>query len=306
MFRNSEFSSGFWLAVFAALGFSAKAIFVKLAYPYGVGPLALLTLRMAFSAPVFLVIAIRCSRNTVTLSIRDWLSLIVLGILGYYGSSLLDFIGLQHISAGLERLILFSYPTLTVLIATLVLGRPLKNSDLLALALAWTGIALAFAHDIKLGGGSAVWIGGSFVFASAVCYAIYLTGCGEMLARIGSRRFTALALCVSTAASFLHFATTHPLAELSQPAPVMLLAAAMAVFSTILPVFMLSAAIRSIGASRAALIGSIGPVITIGLSVIFLGETISFAQIAGTVLVLAGVMLTGRQARRPAAPAKAG
>ncbi|MCX9158061.1 DMT family transporter [Niveibacterium sp. 24ML] len=298
VFRDSEIT-GFWFAILAALGFSAKAIFVKLAYPYGVSPLALLALRMAFAAPVFAFIALRASRNAAPLKVGDWVALTLLGLLGYYGASLLDFMGLQYISAGLERLILFTYPTLTLLIAVFVFNRSFSARDFAALGLTWLGIALAFAHDLQLRGDlTAVVLGGALVFGSAVCYALYLTGCGEMVLRLGSRRFTALAMCVSTVATFAHFGATSPLQDLVQPMPVLALAAAMAVFSTVLPVFMLSAAIRELGATRTAMLGSVGPIITICLGAVFLDEPLSAAQLAGTVLVVLGVSF----ASKPAAP----
>ena len=108
---------GIALAVLAAFGFSFKAIFVKLAYAAApVEAVTLLSLRMVFSLPVFLWVGIVYSRSAPPLSRRDWCVLLALGMLGYYGASILDFLGLRYISAGLERLILFTYPTLTLLI----------------------------------------------------------------------------------------------------------------------------------------------------------------------------------------------
>jgi drug/metabolite transporter (DMT)-like permease len=286
---------GLWLAVWAALFFSAKAIFVKLAYPYGVGPVTLLALRMAFAVPFFALVALRKTPGAEPLTTRDFAIVTVLGLFGYYGAAILDFVGLQYISAGLERLIVFTYPTLTLLIAVLVFGRPFGRKDVAALLVTWAGVALAFAHDLDFSGDTrAVWLGGGYVLASSVCYAIYLAGAGEVVVRLGSLRVSALAACVSSAAIFIHFAATRPLSELAQPAPVLLLAAVMALFSTVLPVFMQMAAIRRLGAARAAVIGTVGPVTTIALGALVLGEPISAVQIAGTVLVLLGVTLAGR------------
>ena len=296
----SKFSGGVALALLAAFGFSAKAIFIKLAYGYAqaapVGAVTLLALRMAFALPVFLWIGLRESRNATPLERRDWAAILALGLLGYYGASILDFLGLQYISAGLERLILFTYPTLTLLLGALLYGQKIGRREWWALALCYLGIGAAFAHDLNLSAEtSAVWIGAAFVFGSSVCYALYLSGSGPMLARIGVTRFTALAMLVSTAATLVHFLASQPLSALVQPLPIYGYGLAMAVLSTIIPVFAQSAAIRRIGSGRAALIGTIGPLLTIVFGWWLLGETISVWQLAGMALVLAGVVLVSRR-----------
>jgi drug/metabolite transporter (DMT)-like permease len=256
----------------------------------------LLALRMIFSLPAFLWIGLRASRRAPPLTRRDWLAVVVLGLLGYYGASILDFIGLQYITAGLERLILFTYPTMTLLLGAILYGQRIGRREWTAVALCYVGIAAAFAHDLNLSAAaSAVWIGGGFVFASSLCYAFYLTGSGPMLARIGVARFTALAMLVSTAATLTHFLVTQPLDALAQPLPIYAYALAMALFSTVIPVFAQSAAIRRIGSGRAALIGTVGPLLTIGLGWWWLGEAISVWQLIGAALVVTGVVIVGRR-----------
>jgi len=287
---------GIALAVLAAFGFSLKAIFVKLAYAVApVEAVTLLALRMAFALPVFLWIGLAAGRAAPPLSWRDRGRLVVLGLLGYYASSLLDFLGLQYISAGLERLILFTYPTLTVLIGVLFMGQTLARRQIAALVLSYAGIALAFAHDLSIAGDlAAVLTGAAFVFASALTYAAYSAGAEAAIRDIGSARFAALAMLVSTAATLLHFFAAQPLAALAQPLPVHACAAAMALFSTVLPVLWQSAAIRRIGAARTVLIGTLGPVLTILFGGWLLAEPISPVQLAGAALVLAGVMRVSR------------
>ena len=101
-------AAGIVFALVAAIGFSAKAIMVKLAYHDPVDAITLLALRMAFALPFFLVVAARANRNkhSQPLTARDKLAVLGLGFVGYYLASYLDFLGLQYISAGLERLIL--------------------------------------------------------------------------------------------------------------------------------------------------------------------------------------------------------
>lgn len=297
MILPSGYGAGVMLALLAAFGFSLKAIFVKLSYPHGVDAVTLLALRMAFSLPVFLWVGILAARQgAAPLTRRDWALLVLLGVAGYYGASILDFLGLQYITAGLERLILFTYPTLTLMIGALFQGRPLSRRELAATGVCYVGIALAFAHDLQLGEAGAVWLGSALVLASSLSYALYLSGSGPMIQRLGAMRFTALAMLVSTAATALHFLLSHPVQTLlGLPPPVYGFAAAMALLSTVFPVFAQSAAIRVIGAGRVALIGMVGPLATIGFGWWLLGEPMSLAQAGGAVFVLAGIAMVSRR-----------
>lgn len=291
--------TGIALAILAAAGFSSKAIFVKLGYEYPVSAVTLLALRMVMSLPFFIWIAARSHAGAVRISAGDAIRLLVLGLLGYYGASILDFIGLQYISAGLERLILFVYPTLTVLIGVMFQGQRVRRREVGAIVLCYLGIAFAFAHDLNFSENSRdIWIGGAFVFGSALSYALYLSGSAGMIGRLGSARFTALAMLVSSAATLLHFTIEQPLSALIQPLPVYAIGFGMAIFSTVLPVFAQSAAIRQLGSGRAVLIGSLGPVMTIGLGWLVLDETISLAQIGGAAMVMGGVLMVS-MVRKP-------
>lgn len=298
---------GIALAVLAALGFSFKAIFVKLAYAAAaVDAVTLLTLRMTFALPIALWASLWLCRAAPPLSRNDWGLLLALGVLGYYGASILDFIGLQYISAALERLILFIYPTLTVLIGVLFMGKALEKRQVAALALSYAGIGLAFAHDLQVTDDMhAVLLGGAFIFGSALSYALYSAGAEVAIRRLGTLRFAALAISVSTFATQLHFVLTQPFTALAQPLEVYAYAAAMALFSTVLPVFWQSAAVQRIGAARTVLIGTLGPMLTIFFAWLLLTEPVSIAQLLGAGLVLAGVLLVSRR-QRPGAAQRGG
>jgi drug/metabolite transporter (DMT)-like permease len=283
------------LAMGAAFGFALKAIFVKLAYPYGVSPVALLALRMIFSAPVFLWVAIREHRNSrqenhPAISPKSWLLLACVGIAGYYGSSIMDFFGLQYISVGLERLILYTYPTLAVIAGIAFTGQRWSRRIGIALVLTYLGIALAFIHDLgTLPDTTGVIIGSLLVFGSSIAYATYLTVGGPLIRKLGPVRFTALALLASTIAVLAHFLATQPLSSLRQPWQVYAYGLGMAAFATVIPIFMQSLAIRRLGSGEAALIGTTGAMFTIILGWIVLGDPWSVWQMVGTVLVMAGV-----------------
>ncbi len=295
---NQDALVGVFFALLAAVGFSAKAILVKLAYLDRVDAVTLLALRMAFAVPFFIGVAVWARRqHAEPLSRHDRILVVILGLIGYYLSSFLDFLGLQYISAGLERLILFLYPTMTVILSALLTKRAISRTVMAAMAVCYAGIALVFFHDVgTLQGG--IVVGASLVFASTLSYSVYLVGAGHAIARIGTARFTAYAMIVATSASVLQFAFTHPLQALEVPARVVELALAMAIFSTLLPVFLLSHAIRRIGSGSTSLIGSIGPVSTLFMAYVFLQERLSVSQVAGSALVLAGVILVGLHSRR--------
>lgn len=298
MMDTRNYRLGFWLAIGAAFGFSAKAIFVKLSYQTsgGVDAVTLLALRMLIAAPAFGIAAMQ-TKAAGQLTAKQWGTLVIVGLAGYYGASILDFWGLQFISAGLERLILFTYPSLTLVIGAVFLRERISQRDIIALSLTYLGIAAAFAHDLEIStDAKSVWLGGGLVFASSLSYAIYLVGGGKLIGILGSGRFTALAMAVATIATLLHYLLSRPVEDvLSQNLEIYGLAAGMALFSTVIPVFMQSAAIKHIGAARASMIGMLGPVATLAMSWLILKESVSSWQIAGVALVLIGVAVLGKK-----------
>jgi drug/metabolite transporter (DMT)-like permease len=297
-FANRDVFLGVTFALLAAVGFSAKAILVKLAYLDHVDAMTLLALRMVFSVPFFIGVAIWARQHHAEpLNTHDRLLVLGLGLIGYYCSSFLDFLGLEYISAGLERLILFLYPTMTVILSALLYKRAIGRKVIAAMGLCYAGIALVFLHDVGTKEGGIV-LGASLVFASTLSYSIYLVGAGHAIARIGTMRFTAYAMVVASTASLLQFVVMRPLSALELPVRVYELSIAMAIFSTVLPVFLLSFAIRRIGSGSASLIGSIGPVSTIYMAYVFLNEHISLLQIAGSILVLAGVLVISLSSKK--------
>lgn len=291
---------GVVLAILAAFGFSFKAILIKLAYAVPmatrVDPITILSLRMVLSLPAFIWLALQSCKGAPPLTRKDWLSLAALGVVGYYGASLFDFLGLQYISAGLERLILFTYPTLTILIGVFFLKKPLHKREVASLLLSYVGIGLAFVHDLEVGGDTHnVIIGALFVLGSSITYALYLAGSGPMIERVGSTRFTALVMIASTIAAQTHFFLTNPISTYNLPPRIYAYILAIVAFSTVLPMFMQSASIKRIGTARSVLIGTIGPVLTIFFGWWILDEPMSLAQGLGTILVLGGVLLVTKK-----------
>ena len=289
-------------AVVGVLGFSFKAILIKLAYAWtAIDPVTLLALRMLYSAPFFLAIAWLAGRaaGARPIAASEWRALAVLGFLGYYFASLLDFIGLQYITAGLERLVLFLNPTIVVVLSALLLDKPITRRAVAALAVSYAGIALVVWQDLHVGADlRATALGAGLVFASAIAYALYLVRSTDIIGRLGSSRFIAWAMLASTLFVLIHFAATRPLGTLDVPVSIHRLALAMAVFSTVLPTWLIAESIRRMGANAASLVGSLGPVFTIGLGATILGEAVHALQLLGAALVLAGVVLVTIKPRK--------
>ena len=289
--------AGYALAALAAILFSAKAILAKFLYRYEIDPITLMTLRMGLAMPVFMAVAgvetWRARRREDRLSRREWGQILLLGFLGYYVSSYLDFWGLQYIAAALERLILFLTPTLVLALGVLLYRKPVPLRQRWALAISYAGVVLVFVEHLRFDGGDVVF-GSALVFGAALAYASYLVQSGELVARIGSLRLVSYVMLVSTAICLLHFALVHSLAALRQPLPVLQLSLINALACTVAPVFLTMFAIARIGAARASQLSMLGPVSLLFLGHWLLDERISATQIGGTAVVLVGIaILTG-------------
>jgi drug/metabolite transporter (DMT)-like permease len=287
------------LAVFGAIAFSGKAIIVKLAYRYDVDAVTLLMLRMLLALPFFLVIAWWTSRPKngvapVALTRKDWLGVVGLGVTGYYLASYLDFAGLAYISASLERLILYLNPTLVLLLGLALYGRKIGRHQAVGMAISYSGVLLVFGHEITLTG-TDVALGSLLVLLSAVSYAIYLSYSGELVKRLGSLRLVGLATSVACALCIAQFLLLRPLGSLAAVAPeVVWLSVLNAAVCTVVPVLMVMMAIERIGSGLAAQVGMVGPMSTITMGVLLLGEPFTGWVVAGTVLVMAGVFVVSR------------
>jgi drug/metabolite transporter (DMT)-like permease len=292
--RRQAYLSGLAIAITGAILFSAKAVVAKLIYRYQIDAVTLIAFRMLFSLPFFAAIALWKSRTEAPLEPGLLLKIVLLGLLGYYLSSFLDFLGLQYISAGLERLILFLTPSFVLLLSIFFLKKKISLLEWAALGTAYSGTVLVFLHDVRLGG-SNVMLGGGFVLASAVSYALYLLLSGELVRKVGAMRLVAYAMCVSSAACIGQFFLLRPVSMLVQPPGVYGLSLVNAVFCTVLPVCMTMIAVDRIGAPGTSQAGMIGPVSTLFLGYALLGEPITGIQLAGTALVLIGIYLVSRK-----------
>lgn len=293
---KSKNTQGVILAIVGALMFSSKAILVKFSYGYGLDKLSLLFLRMAFALPVYLVIALVQQRKSKTnnLSNKDWLILVVIGIIGYYFASFLDFWGLQYIGAGLERLILFLYPTMTVILGAVILKKKIKRVQVLAIVIAYLGIGIAFFDQINVVHNDNFWFGSLLVFLSALTFSFYLIGSEKLVTKLGVLKFTSYCMVVSCVAVIIHFNIQSTTSIFSYRWEAYVVALCVAVFNTIIPSFIISSAIYRIGSAKTSILSSVGPVFVLIVAAIFLGESITVAKVLGAFVVIAGVWLISK------------
>jgi drug/metabolite transporter (DMT)-like permease len=297
---RSYFITGFFICLFGAICFSTKAIIVKLAYrDTDVDAVTLLALRMIFALPFFVISAFVSSKKTdnVKFTGLQWVKIAGIGLLGYYVSSLLDFLGLQYVTAGIERLILFVYPTLVLLISAAVFKDKISGKQWLAVAITYVGLLLAFFGEVDLSveQNKNFFLGAILIFSCAVTYALYIVGSGRLIPVVGSAKFNSYAMSFACLGVLVHFFFTREQSLFNFPQEVYIYSIAMAILSTVIPSYLVSEGIKRIGSDNAAIVGSVGPVSTIIQAYFFLQEPIFVMQIIGTALILFGVLLIGKK-----------
>jgi len=292
--RPPHLTTGLLLAAAGSIAFSGKAIIVKLAFRHGVDAVTLVMYRMLFALPMFLVLAWWASRGKPPLTRKDWLGVLGLGFTGYYLASFLDFWGLQYVTAAFERLVLYLNPTMVLILGWVLYGKRITLRQAVAMAVSYSGVLLVFGHEVTLQG-SNVALGAALVFGSAISYAIYMSYSGQMVARLGALRLAGLATSVACVLCIAQFLVLRPLAAAQVAEPVIWLSLLNATACTALPVLLVMMAIERIGSGLAAQTGMIGPMSTILMGVLILGEPLNAWIIAGTVLVMGGVFLVTRQ-----------
>ena len=285
------------MAIGGAIAFSGKAIIVKLAYRYGVDAVTLIMLRMGLALPFFLVMAWWAGRGKPPLTRRDWAGVAALGFSGYYLSSMLDFAGLQYISASLERLIMYLGPTLVLLLNWRVKGQPVSRAQWVAMAVSYAGALLVFGVELRVAPGGATAWGALLVFLSTFSYSLYLFYSGEYVQRLGALRLGGWATAVACILCILQFLMMRPLSAVQVAPQVLWLSVLNATACTAAPVLLVMMAIERIGPVLTAQVGILGPLATISMGIVLLGEPFTPWLVAGTVLVVCGIYLFSRAGR---------
>lgn len=301
MTDRTKYLIGALLVFGAAFGFALKGIFIKSAYKYGIDSISLLSLRFLFSAPFYLLIVLRKrykEESHPAIARKRWLYVALVGFIGYYVSAYVNFLGLEYISASLERILLFIYPTFVLLINAFLVKRKVTGLQWLALLITYAGISVAFVKHFEAHQQKNIALGAFLVILSGLTYSFYLVGSDKLIAKVGTTRFTAWAMLAALVPTLIHSFFYNRLDIFQFPSEVYVIALAMAIFSTVLPTFMFSAGIKRVGSGNASIIASIGPIFTIVLATVFLNEPIWVEQIIGTILVLVGVFLVSWKGKK--------
>ena len=292
-FMQSTFYKGVLFVLLGAICFSTKGIFAKLAFKYDVNGIQILMLRMLFALPFYIFILLNEKRRKqpTTINKQDWKTIILLGLIGYYLAALFDFLGLQYVSASLERNIIFTYPTFVLLLSKLFYKRKISNIQIYAVLICYLGIIIAFYSDKSTYTSDNLLKGTIFILLSALTYAFYLVKSDNLIKNIGTIRFTCISMIISCLAVLVHYFILYGFSILNFPKEVYLIGITIAIVSTVLPSFLMAKGISYIGSSNMAIIASIGPIATIFLSYYILHEAFTVMHIIGTCLVLIGVLM---------------
>jgi drug/metabolite transporter (DMT)-like permease len=276
----------------AALLFSFKPVLVKLIYVYELDTITLLAWRMLISLPIYVFIGLllrsRHIQSGRKLEKRWIAKAMLVGLIGYYMAALFDLLGLQTITAQLERLILFTYPTWVAVLTWLLLKQAMGKNILFALALSYIGIAVIFVSEWQQLGDDVI-VGALWVFLAALSFSLYVVLSKPIIDQIGAKEFTVIAMISSSLITLVHFLIVQNPQALVIPLPAFWLVGVMAIVATVLPTFLLAAAISRLGPSKTAITGTLGPAMTSMFAVMLLGEYFGWPQGIGLVLVIAAI-----------------
>lgn len=285
--------NGLIIAVCAAFLFSTKPIFIKYLYSLGMEPLPLMWLRMMLALPVYIVVGIFASKSLISQpTAGQCLTAAGIGLLGYYLASYLDLLGLQYVSAQFERVILYAYPSFVVIIGGLFFAQPLGRRIILPLVLTYGGLVLMYAQDMQLTELAEAkkhqW-GVMLILASALSFSLYILFSKKAISTMGSVLFTSIAMGAAALATALHQGVENSLQlpQLSSNAWIGVFA--LTLLATVLPSFLTSEAIKRIGPAKASMTGTLGPVATTIMAIVWLDEGFSLISLAGMALVILGV-----------------
>jgi drug/metabolite transporter (DMT)-like permease len=303
--NDRERLTGYILIIVSAVTFSAKGVFAKLIYAHGVDPTTLLGIRFAMTMPLFWATLFFFPSGRV--GARDACVLAVIGLVGFFAAAYADFYGLLFIDATLERIILYSYPAVVVLLAAVFLGERLTMKKAASVAITYIGLGLTLKvwNWVLCGGGggadSVIGTGGAFILGAALVFsAAVMYSASYILMEVTGRRVSGVKMSAwATTIAGCAFMAVWRFRNIPEEPVVWAYLVLLSVVSTYLPILTLLLGIRRLGASHAAVVSFVGPVSTAVIAAFVLGERLEGVQMLGMAVVLAGVAVisTGKPGR---------
>jgi len=294
-------TAGFLFAIGSAALFAIRPIFVKLVYAEGVDSTTLIAFRMLFSMPVYMVlllIFLRDPKRRANLNYQNVMAIGMVGMLGYYAASFLDLIGLQYVTAQLGRMILYTYPTFVVLLGALFFGERITLRIIASLVITYLGVAIIFGHDLSVFGEDVI-TGGLFILASALTFSFYLLFGKSLIADVGSRVFTCIALIAASIGILVHYSLTHSVTNPEINSTSLVLILIIAIFCTVIPTFFTTAAVARIGANKTGIVAMTGPAFTSTFAVGILSEEFTTYHLVGIAITTLGVWILSKKSDAP-------
>ena len=273
--------------------FSLKGILMKLGFERGASVEQLMSLRLCISIPIFMCIALWAARkHNIRPNFKDYIICLLLGFLSYYFCTWLDFTGLQYISAQLERLILFLYPTIVAILALIFLGDKFGWRHGAALVLSYVGVAILALREYA-GFGPDALLGAGLVFSCSVLFAGYVVASKPMIGRLGVPVFTAIAMSGAGVATLTHYSIAVSIGAQTPvwSTEIWMLGALMAIFCTVFAALLMNSGVSRIGPGLASATGGVGPAVTAVLAVMILGEPFAWQHAVALCLTVGGVLL---------------
>lgn len=284
---------GIACALLGAALFSLKPVLIKMLYAESVSTEIIIIWRMIISAPIYVIIGYmvyRSRKGEVKFTPKLILQTAILGITGYYVATYLDLLGIQYISAQLERIVLFTYPTFVAILGYFVYRETISLKQFAAMVLAYAGIAVMFGNELNVGGADALK-GGVLVLGAAFTFACYILFQKNPIKILGSRMFTSIAMVAASLAIFVHGAFSSGLEFMDISIYAFWLSFVTAIVCTVIPSYLLAEAVSRIGSGPTSISIGIGPIFTSIFAVLTLGESFTIYHLIGTILVIMGIYL---------------
>ena len=297
--QNNVALVGVLCVLVATIGLSFKAIFIKLVYQAdpSIDAISILAIRFILAMPFFLLLlwyANKKQPRQQAIKLRQVPTFLVLGMLGFYLSAILDFSALAYIPASLERLILFLYPTFVVIISFFVRPKEVTRSVIFALCVSYAGVVVTFIELMPSMTPDLI-TGSLLVLSAAVVFAFYTVGSVKPINEFGSIRFTTYALFAASISTLGHAYFIHGGDLFNRSLEVYAWILPMAIVSTVLPLILMAEGIKRIGASSSSIVATSGPLITISMAVLILDESFGTLQAIGGLMIVLGVFFVARK-----------